>query len=90
MAAGRPVVATNVGVIPELVVDDETGLLVSPGDAGALAKGLEQLLGDRDRSTQMGASGAARARGLLSREAFASGLAGVLAVVCGADQGTRS
>ncbi len=90
MAAGRPVVATNVGVIPELVVDGGTGLLVEPVDVGALAEGLAQLLDDPDRAAKMGASGAVRARELLSREAFASGLAGVLAAVGAADEGTRS
>jgi glycosyltransferase involved in cell wall biosynthesis len=43
-AAGVPVVATNVGGTAEVVVDGETGLLVTPGDADALAQGLKRLL----------------------------------------------
>ena len=39
MELGRPVVATPVGFVPELVTDGETGRLVGPGDAGALAGG---------------------------------------------------
>ncbi len=41
-AAGRPVVATDVGGVRE-VVNDETGILVPPGDAAALAGGIEEL-----------------------------------------------
>ena len=44
MAAGRPVVATRVGGNPELVRDRETGLLVAPDDAGALAAAIEIVL----------------------------------------------
>jgi len=39
-----PVVATNVGGVAEVVVHDETGLLVPPGDVGALADGLRRVL----------------------------------------------
>ena len=49
MAAGRPVVATNVGGTPELVTEGETGLLVPPSDASRLAEALIALLGDRSR-----------------------------------------
>jgi glycosyltransferase involved in cell wall biosynthesis len=43
LACGRPVVATNVGGIPE-IMNDECGQLVPPGDPGALAKALESVL----------------------------------------------
>jgi glycosyltransferase involved in cell wall biosynthesis len=46
MAAGRPVVASAVGGLRDLVVDGETGLLVPPGDVAALRAALERLLGD--------------------------------------------
>lgn len=45
-AAGVPVVATAVGGTPEVVIDGETGLLVPPGNASALADGIARLLGD--------------------------------------------
>jgi glycosyltransferase involved in cell wall biosynthesis len=56
MAAGRPVVATAVGGTPELVAAGETGLLVRPGDAQALAAALDSLLRDPERRERMGAA----------------------------------
>ena len=44
MAAGCPIVATNVGAIPEIVRDGETGLLVRPADAPALSRAITRLL----------------------------------------------
>ena len=61
MAAGRPVVATRTGGIPEVVVDGETGLLVPPKDPLALAGALSVLLADRTRRDQMGGRGEQRA-----------------------------
>jgi glycosyltransferase involved in cell wall biosynthesis len=45
MAAGKAIVATRVGGLPYLIADGESGLLVDPGDVGALAASLERLLG---------------------------------------------
>jgi len=64
MAAGRAVVAANVGGVPDAVVHGETGLLVEPDDDEALAAGLDRLLRDNDLRTRMGKAGAARARSL--------------------------
>lgn len=50
----RPVVASAVGDIPMVVRDGETGLLVSPGDPGALAAALVELLEDPDRAQRIG------------------------------------
>ena len=46
MAAGLPVIASRVGGNPEVVTDGDTGLLIPPQDAAALAQALERLLGD--------------------------------------------
>ena len=46
MAHGRPVIGTQVGGIPEMVVDGETGLLVPPHDPPRLAAAIDRLLGD--------------------------------------------
>lgn len=62
MAAGRPVVATRVGGIPEVVVDGETGLLVPPEDPGALAAALRRLLADPALARRLGDAGRRRAR----------------------------
>jgi glycosyltransferase involved in cell wall biosynthesis len=56
-AAGVPVVASRVGGIPEVVADGESGLLVPPGDAAALADALAALARDPGRRRQMGAAG---------------------------------
>ena len=62
MAHGRPVVATDVGGLRDLVVDGQTGLLIPPRDADALRAALERLLGDRDLRRRLGADGRRRAQ----------------------------
>lgn len=65
MAAGLPVVASRVGGLPELVVDGETGLLVSPGDPEELATALACLLDDPTLRERLGSAGRARVETLL-------------------------
>ncbi len=60
MARSRPVVASAVGGLAEIVIPEETGLLVPPGDAAALAAALERLLPDSALARRLGAAGAAR------------------------------
>ena len=60
MVAGRPIVASRVGGMPEVVRDGETGLLVPPGDPGALAAACAALLRDRDRAARLGHAGRKR------------------------------
>jgi len=62
MAAGAPVVATRVGGTPEALIDGETGLLVPPGDSGAIATAVARLLDDRELATRLGRA----ARNLIS------------------------
>jgi glycosyltransferase involved in cell wall biosynthesis len=57
MAAGKPVVASDVGGVTEMVGDGETGFVVSPGDVAALALRMLTLLDDRDLSQRMGKRG---------------------------------
>jgi alpha-maltose-1-phosphate synthase len=61
MACGTAVVASDVGGIPEVVTDGETGLLVPPDDPGALASALNSLLADPGRAEAMGRRGRERA-----------------------------
>jgi glycosyltransferase involved in cell wall biosynthesis len=54
LACGLPAVVTRVGVAAEHVVDGESGVLVEPGDAAGLARGLAWLLDHPDRWAAMG------------------------------------
>jgi L-malate glycosyltransferase len=62
MAAGLPVVATRVGGVPEVVVEEETGLLAPAGDVDALAAQILRLAEDRDLRGRLGGAGRERAR----------------------------
>lgn len=68
MAAGKPVVATAVGGTPEAVVDGVTGRLVPPGDAGALASAIRNVLSDAVPRNEMGSAGRERVARLFSVE----------------------
>jgi glycosyltransferase involved in cell wall biosynthesis len=61
MERSRPVIASAVGGLPEIVADGETGLVVSSGDAEALAEAIVALAGDLERAAAMGAAGRERA-----------------------------
>ncbi|MBF0482827.1 MAG: glycosyltransferase [Desulfovibrionaceae bacterium] len=61
MACGLPVVATNVGGLPDAILPGKTGELVSPGDPEALARALMGLLADEEKRLAMGEAGRARA-----------------------------
>ena len=65
---GCPSVSTAVGGIPEVAVDGEHAVLVPPGDADALARGVEDLLKDPARRAAMGRAAQTRARELFSAE----------------------
>ena len=56
-AFGKPVVATRVGGIPDLVKDEETGLLIPPNDPEALRSALERLMGDPALRRRLGEAG---------------------------------
>jgi glycosyltransferase involved in cell wall biosynthesis len=63
MAAGRPVVASAVGGIPEMIQDGVTGLLVPPGDPAALARAIVRVLQDAKLAERLGRAGQALVRG---------------------------
>ncbi len=60
MAAGLPVIATDAGGNPELVVHGETGFLIPPGDVDGLVRHLRDLSEDRERASAMGRAGRSR------------------------------
>jgi len=75
MAAGLPVVCTELGTGTTFVNrDGETGLVVPPGDAGALAAALNRVLGDEALRGRLAAGARSRARSLFSREAMMAGV----------------
>jgi glycosyltransferase involved in cell wall biosynthesis len=57
MAAGKPIVASKVGGILDLVVQGENGLLVLAADAKALARGIEFLVANPEKRREMGEKG---------------------------------
>jgi glycosyltransferase involved in cell wall biosynthesis len=71
MAARRPVVATEVGGIPEVVIHNESGLLVPPGDHMALAAAINRLMSDPTFAEKLAACGQARVQERFSIQAAA-------------------
>ena len=80
MVCGLPVVAARVSSLPELVADGETGILVPPDDAAALAAGVERALA----TPAFGAAGRDRARSDFSVAAMADRTAALYRSLCSA------
>lgn len=57
LAFEKPVISTNVGGLPEVIIDNETGILVSYGDVDALAKNIKRLLEDEEFSNKLAKQG---------------------------------
>ena len=74
MASGVPVVATTVGAFPDLVRDGETGRLVAPGDAAALADAMAPILDDPERRAEMARAARAHVEARHGIEAEAAAL----------------
>lgn len=55
-ALGKPIVASAVDGVPEMIADDRTGILVPPADAGALAEAVISLLSDKSRAARLAAA----------------------------------
>jgi glycosyltransferase involved in cell wall biosynthesis len=72
MGAGRPVVATRIAGIPEVVVDGETGLLVPPGDASAIGAALARLSEDPAERRRLGDAAREAVRDRFGADAYAS------------------
>ncbi len=68
MSCGIPVVATRVGGLPEVIVDGETGMLVPPNDASAMATAALTLLRDKEGAARMGEAGRLRATRVFTEE----------------------
>lgn len=72
MAAGKPVVASEISGLPLAVVDGETGRLVPEKDPAALAAAVVELLADPERARRLGEAGRARVRDELNWDAVAA------------------
>jgi glycosyltransferase involved in cell wall biosynthesis len=70
MAAGLPVVATDVGGVAEVLGRDERGLVVPPGDATALATRIGWCHANREECFRLGAEGASHVRSSYSDQAM--------------------
>jgi glycosyltransferase involved in cell wall biosynthesis len=81
LVAGRPVVATTVGGIPEVVRDGVDGLLVPPSDPPALADAVAELLRDPRLAERLVSAGAARVRREFSAERSLAAFAGAVAAM---------
>jgi colanic acid/amylovoran biosynthesis glycosyltransferase len=68
MATGLPVISTAIGGIPEMVIDNETGFLVSAGDVVALAGAIENVITNLSLARKLGQGGHERAQMLFSIE----------------------
>ena len=77
MAAGRAVIATDVGAVGEMIDNETEGLVIPPGDVAALAGAMTRLAGDADLRNRMGVAAWRRARRCYSEQVMADALAAV-------------
>jgi len=83
MAAGLPVVATDVGAVPNVITNGHNGLIVASGDELALAQAVSDLLGNHERADRLGAEGAQTVNSLFTWGAYARQLIGFYAPTTG-------
>jgi glycosyltransferase involved in cell wall biosynthesis len=88
MAAGLPVITTDVGGLPDLVTHGESGLLIGPGRVAALAAAILRLASDPESRQQMGEAAREHVAARYNREAVLNLLSSVYADV--ADRSPRS
>ena len=79
---GKPVIASRVGGIPEIIADGETGLLVEPGDERSLAEAMARLLDDAALAERMGAAGRVAVRDKFSYQDYYRAYHAMVRKVC--------
>src|SRR5690606_26101777 len=90
MAAGLPVVATRVGGNPQLVSEEDTGLLVTSNDSDSFAAALDRLASEPSTRHRMGAAGRVRHRQHFSTQRMATDYLEVFAsAAASASEGNR-
>ncbi len=82
-AMARPVIGTTVGGIPEVVLEDDTGLLAPPRDAAALARAMGRLMADANYRRELGQRGRQLVVERFSLEQMAAELEAVYHVLSG-------
>jgi glycosyltransferase involved in cell wall biosynthesis len=87
MAAGRPVVASRLPAVSEVVQHGETGILVPPKDADALAKAILELLDSPGKAEAMGKAGRRRVERLFSSQAMAKKYEALYESLCSGGDG---
>jgi alpha-maltose-1-phosphate synthase len=83
-AAGVPVVATNVNAIPEIVMDQKTGLLVEPGDRDALVRAMRTLVESAELRQRMGTAARCRVARVADPDIYAATLGDLIQRLVGA------
>jgi len=86
LATGKPVVASRVGVVPEVLEHGKTALLVPADDAGALAEAIDRLLDDAALGAKLGAAGSELAQSRFSGAQVAGELARLYAGLIGGER----
>ena len=81
MLSAKPVIATRAGAIPEIISDGETGLMVEPGNASALAAAISATLTAPERAAALGTAARRAARERFSLESLSRGLGDCFAEV---------
>jgi glycosyltransferase involved in cell wall biosynthesis len=81
MLAGKPVVSTQAGGVPEIITDGETGVLVEPKNFASLARGMERLLADPALRSRIAAAGRIHAQTAFSIERYAHDFPTAIAVL---------
>jgi glycosyltransferase involved in cell wall biosynthesis len=82
-AMGRPSIGTRVDGVPEVIIDQETGILVPPHDSRALAEAILTMASSREKRQKMGAAAYTHVRKLFSRKAMAQGMVSVYSDLLG-------
>ncbi len=79
MALGKPVIGSAIGAIPEMVIDNYTGLLFEPGNSGQLAQLIKKLYADDKLIAQLGANAKQHINQLINTEKHFEGLQKLIA-----------
>ena len=79
---GLPIVTSSVNGVKEVIVDEETGLLVPPHDPPALATALERLIADREMARRLGMNAQAKAKALMDSEQMISAIEDLYDELC--------